>query len=174
MNAAIVLVKQFWAICLLRQGPQEIPAAVILLVIGVSLQILISTILSLGHLSLLQAIPFSLLEVMILGSAVYGLLHLVEHPSRFTQTFTAMLGCSLLIELLTSPFVFWLVLAQQSESGMLLLPMIVVLASALWLLVIYGHILRHALEISLPMGLLTMFLISAVLGTLLNAFVAGI
>ncbi|MET0028484.1 MAG: hypothetical protein ABW101_12675 [Candidatus Thiodiazotropha sp.] len=141
LNAAIEL-------CLLRRKPQDLPASVDLLAFTVALNLLVSVLIYLG----LQknfgiAAAASLFETGLMMAALYGVLRLKKHLMRFTQTMTALMLSNILLGVLMLPLLGWTRDTLSDESQLLLLLL------SLWVLAVFGHILRHALEVPLGMGI---------------------
>ncbi|OUD13850.1 hypothetical protein [Thioflexithrix psekupsensis] len=161
------LVRPFWAICRLQRGPQDLPAAGVLLGLVAILHWIVNTFLFLSQTPALRAVGLSGLEAVGLMVLMYGLLWFLGKTARFVQTATAFFGCALIIEGMNLPFVYWFVQAQRDEAD-ISLPLLVILGLTIWLLVVYGHILRHALNVSMGMGIMLAFTLSVLLSTLLR------
>lgn len=134
------------AICLLRRGPQDLPAS------GALLGGLVLLLGALSYWSLAQmaSVDRPLLHVGLGIGLALGFLALVlgvgGRGHRWLQSASAMLGSELLFSLLALP----LVLTEPAGGGAAL----ALLGVWLWSLLVLAHILRHALELALPAGLL--------------------
>jgi hypothetical protein len=145
-------IRQLWALCLLRAGPQDMPAqpqlatqlivALVLLQVGASLM--------LGADDALAA--RMLLSVFLLVAPVWWLLGLKRTPERLPQTLTALAGTSLLISLIMLPLSM-LVLgmppptAETPPTGAQMFAALVTFGLLAWKLSIDTHIWRNALDI---------------------------
>ena len=156
-------------ICLLRAGPQDLPATTQFLALALAGYFLVDVlILQLGF-PLSAALAASLLDVLLMAAFVQILLRVVAKPERFPQTLAALAGTGQLLGLLAWPLIKGMVDAEagaDSASGLALLR----LALLAWSLVVTGHIVRHAMSTSLAMGvgiavlynLLSIMIVSAV------------
>jgi hypothetical protein len=161
------LLRPFWAICRLQQGPQDLPASGVLLGLIAILHWMLNTFLFLSQTNASRALLLSSLEVIGFMVLMYGLLWFLGKATRVIQTTTAFFGSALIIEGFNLPFVHWFVQAQQNETD-ISLPLLVILGLTIWLLVVYGHILRHALNVSMGMGIMLAFTLSVLLSTFLR------
>jgi hypothetical protein len=141
LNAAVEL-------CLLRRGPQDLPGSPYLLGLILVMNLLIGVLTYLGlHEDFGVAVFATLYETALMMAALYGVLRLKKRLMRFTQTLTALMLSNLLIGIFMLPLLGWGGAPPSDESQLLLL------VFTLWILVVFGHILRHALEIPLGMGI---------------------
>lgn len=154
----------FIDICLLRAGPQDLPASGFLAGVTVLLHWLLGVLLSLYGLPPALALVSALLGTLLLVAVVHGLLALRGLGSRFHQTLTAMAGCELLLGLFAFPLMVWYYNTDDP-----FIPSILSLGLLAWGLVVSTHILRHALNVPAVMGFV------AALGyTALSYSVAGL
>ncbi|MEO6696545.1 MAG: hypothetical protein ABIN45_00890 [Gammaproteobacteria bacterium] len=151
--------KLFMDMCLLRAGPQDLPTSPPLLTVSLFAYIATSIALGVATQSFGSAVLYGLADTLTLAVLTYSLLMVRRLPQRLTQTLSALAGTGAVIGLFALP----LVLVQNAAQVLLLLIM-------LWSLTVTGHILRHALNVSLPMGILASMgylLASLALATLL-------
>ncbi len=141
LNAAVEL-------CLLRRGPQDLPGSAYLLGLALALKVLIDVLIYLGlHKEFGVSLLATLFETGLMMGALYGVLRLKKHLARFTQTLTALMLSNLLVGVLMLPLLGWGSAPPSNEAQLLLL------VFSLWILVVFGHILRHSLEIPLGIGI---------------------
>ncbi len=144
----LLLLRLFWPICRLRQGPQDLPASPALLHLLVGLCLLAGVL----SFSISQPLSQSLLRAVVSMAISLGiwllLLRLLVAPARRLQTLTAIYGCALILNLLLLPVA---VLLEQRRDAPGLLPLLL-LAMLVWGQIINGHILRHALNWPLAAG----------------------
>jgi len=128
-------------ICLLRASPQDLPA---------SRAGMLAALVAYAAAGVLGVIDVATFENAILAAAVDTLLlvavtHLVLQWRRLeillTQTLTALAGCGALLSLLA-----WGAASLASEAFQ---PEWVWAAFLVWYTLVFGHILRHALSITL-------------------------
>ncbi|HHW76176.1 MAG TPA: hypothetical protein GX399_03950 [Xanthomonadaceae bacterium] len=148
----LALFNLFLDICLLRKGPQDVPASVplvkmCLLAYGLSglLVLLLSTPVPVALLQIL-------LDIVLLSGLLYLALTLRRHPKRFEQTLSALTGTGTLMGLLALPLMTWIV--RQQAGGDTALPSLLLLVLMVWSIAIMAHILRHALDTSIWVGAL--------------------
>lgn len=156
-------------ICLLKAGPQELPATPRFLGLVLIGYFLVDVLVSRLNTSLGTALAISLLDVLLLMAFAQLVLRLFAKPERFNQTLAAMAGAGQLLGLLALPLIHGLGVAQaagETAAGLAF----GWLAVLCWSLLVLGHILRHALAVSLLTGvgigvlysLLTLVLMRAV------------
>ena len=165
------LVRFFIQLCFLRARPQDLPASQALLGLVAAVNVLIGTLLvtpALGN--PFTALQASLLDTAILAGFVWLLLRFRSHPGRFLQAATAAIGVSAVIAAASIPLQWMLptdttegVTAAAETVSLALLLLIV------WLQVALGHVLRHALDTSLMLGIGLAFLYSVVSGAVIQS-----
>ncbi len=164
----------------LKSGPQDLPTSLGLLQFSAAIFLLFAILRMALVASPLSAIAQSVLSLVVLALFVRSLLRWRRTPERFTQTMTALLltggciGALLLLPLNALRPVLQAVAENPSlKPGELQVPAAAAYAWAglsLWGLVISGHIYRHALGMSLGLGLAVAliyeFLLVGIIGTL--------
>jgi uncharacterized membrane protein YjgN (DUF898 family) len=152
-----VLLQLFRDLILLKRGPQDLPHSPALL----GGLILADLVVSLGF---VQAIApkagqnlagVALLQLSLLLGLPYVVLQLARRTARFNQTASALVGVDLVFTLLAIPLLLGIApAAGQSPNALQSLLALAAIALVSWQLVVRGHILRHALELSLAQGVL--------------------
>jgi len=147
------LIRSFWAICLLRAAPQDIPASPALAMAALGAYLGSGTTLMLADSAPLTALAQVALDAAVLAVVTTVLLNLRRHPLRLTQTYTALVGSGTLLNLIALPITLGLLSARGAggEGGLFVMLWLVLLV---WSLVVTGHIYRHALDIPLPAGII--------------------
>lgn len=146
------LINVFVNICLLRAGPQALPASGFLMMLTVVLGLLSGTIV-LGN---AFANPFEALLAQMMDIAFMALflrlgLTYKRFESRFVQAATALFGSGVLINLLLMPA--QLMMGRDPASSALgQLGVVLFLLLSVWTLVVIAHIFRHTFEINLITG----------------------
>lgn len=151
--------KLYVDMCLLRTGPQDLPATQSVITLSLLAYTATSIVLSVTTQSFGSAVLYGLADTLTLAVLTYTLLMVRRLPQRLTQTLSALAGTGVVIGLFALP----LVLIQN-------VPPLLRLLITVWSLTVTGHILRHALNVSLPMGILASMgylLASLALATLL-------
>ena len=150
------LFNLFFDICLLRKGPQDIPASLVLLklcLLTYALSGLLTLLSGTGAGYPLQALVLVLVDIILLAGVSYGVLLFLGQPQRFTQTLTALSGTGTLLQLIALPLGLWYDRAASSD-GVAIIPALLWLSLLLWSITITAHILRHAFAITFALGVL--------------------
>ncbi len=150
MQALLIL---FGRISCLQKGPEDVPASTALFMLMLILSLvldLISTRFGLPDVRVFEV----LLIVVIANASILGLtamlLQMFGYLQRIMQTLTALLGISIFITVLAMPVLFALQSRMDDPGGWGM----ILLLLEVWHLVITAHILRHALSISILLGLM--------------------
>jgi hypothetical protein len=143
----LALFDLFWDICLLRKGPEDVPASLALLKLSLLVYGITGLLIMLVSMELAPALLQTALDMALLGGLTYGVLSRRGYRTRFVQTLTALAGVGALLASITLPVVFWMdkETVDGSEAG---LPLLVFLLLLGWSIAVVSHILQHALSIS--------------------------
>ena len=146
------IVNPFIQICLLRQGPQDLPASGILLAIALIAHTVMSIVWSKVTLNAVSALLSGLLDTGLLVVLTGALLYAQRRSARVIQTLTALAGTGTIITFLALPVSGWLRGADQSagEGGFAVFLLLILMG---WSLAVVAHIFRHALSIPYFFGL---------------------
>jgi hypothetical protein len=146
------LFKAFLAISLFRSAPQDLPASSALLRVAVLAYALVGLLLAAISLSWSNALLASLLDTVLLLAFGYIVLNLKGLFARLQQTLTALAGGLALVGLVSLPITAWQYWADThgADAG---LPRLLQHGITIWYIVLVGHVLRHALDVSLPLAL---------------------
>lgn len=144
------LTRLFIQIALLRRGPQDVPASPLLLVLTMAGYFLVNFVVS----TVLP--PFKgpwvahLCVDAVFMCVWYALLmNLVRRPERFLQTTTAVYGFQAVLSPLLVAAV-WLMRRFEQDSAWQLPASLLSLALVIWLISANSHIVKAALEWSMP------------------------
>ena len=135
---------------LLRKGPEDMPASNSLMIILAVINLVISSALASKIHS--QSVAVSLSVVGLFMTFVFIKILLVSKPERFTQTFSSMMGVSILIDLVSVPIIFPL-LNEDLNQNIILLFWLSATCLYIWLVVTYGFIISRALSTTLGYGI---------------------
>jgi len=139
------LIRVILEIALLRSGPQVLPSAPLLLVIlavaYVASSALLAASIAPDAARVAREVGFDL-AVDCLG--LWAILAAARRLARYPQTLAAVLGCSTLFNLALLPAV---ALAKVGPPALTALGAVLLWAVLGWSVAVYGHVLRHALEI---------------------------
>jgi len=142
------LIRLFLEICLLRKGPQDVPAYPLLLGLALAAYVLVGAIQAFMEEQWLEGLLQIPLQAAILLVFVWISLKAAGKMNRMQQTFTTLLATDALISTFAIPLeVFFLANPQSAIIHLLLLLLM------LWHMVVVAHILRHALSQTLVVGL---------------------
>lgn len=152
------ILRYFWQMCLLRAGPERLPATGFALGIALAAYFLVAVatnLLSRTDIGLGRGMLFILIGLGVEAGVVIALLAFKSLTSRFVQTMSALLGANTLILLLTLPISVLLIDIEESPIRLLLES--IFLCVFVWWLTIAGYILSRAADISLALGIATAF-----------------
>jgi len=146
-------------ICLLKAGPQDLPASAWLMKVVLLTYFAIATFSQLLQYPLMVSLAAALAELVLLGVFIKVMLALRSFQSRFNQTVTAMAGTGCLISVIALPLVHRASeISPESVSGVDSAIMLLVMMVLLWSLMVTAHIFRNAIEIKAGIAvMLTVF-----------------
>jgi hypothetical protein len=151
------LIELLRDLCFLKRAPQDLPYAPVQLatlsVVVAALAILVARN--------LQGIAEPVPQVVVAMALTLGLpwiaLRIARHQARFVQTAMALMGINIVFMLLQVPLILLMGKVPEDPNqwnglqlgiGWLLILLFV------WNLMVHGHILRHALDLPMRLGLL--------------------
>jgi hypothetical protein len=141
----------FVDLCLLRRGPQDLPASQVLLALTLVADLLVGVILAqVGGLSLGEGLLHGLLDVALVLLLLRVALGLTGRVARFTQSATALLGSAALIGVAALLPMALLPAAEGADPPAL--AVLLMLALIVWNILVAGHILRHTFGLTLGLG----------------------
>ena len=150
----VSLATLFWNICILRAGPESVPArvwfALVLLVADIAVALVYHRMLGADALNTLQALGFSLVSIATVAVVTRSVLYFRKLDNRFVATLTALIGTDLLISVL-------IVIASQISKLVGLPPDISTGILQIWGIVVWGSIYHRAFNITLLFGILIAF-----------------
>lgn len=147
-----LLVRPFVEMCLLRAGPQDLPASRLLLVLTLIAHTLTGMLASLQVLPAGTAILAGITGTLMLSGMVVLLLNIQRQSARISQTLSALAGSMALLDLIALPLSAWWGNSHTDDSISNPLPAFLLLALLGWNLGVIGHILRHALGVAWFLG----------------------
>jgi len=149
-----IIISYFWRICLFRIGPEEMPNSYGLtgLICGLylissSLSILIAK----PSLGIVFALLAALSTLLIIAATLYLLLKLNQHPERFIQGFNALLGCNVMILVISAP----LSLAESQLAPGIIFDLVnlSLILFIFWWISISGFILSRTTDLGLMLSI---------------------
>lgn len=146
------LLSLYFDICLLRAGPQDLPASKAWLGVVLSAHAVVGVILGLLSYSFVNAVFYALASTLIVVALTRMVLLLRNFGGRFTQTVCALAGTDVLLGLIAWPVTAWLH-GVDAAAGDLGGPLAAWLLLVAWSLAVTAHILRHALSVHYGIGL---------------------
>ena len=147
------LVWTFFRILVFQKGPDVLPASQFLLGFLLLLNLAVGIASFILQFDLSGAILRTLADMSISIGFVYLLLLGANKSARALQTISAMLGVSIILNLMTLPLLL-MVSSEQLSIGASAIFLYIIFC---WHIAVMGHIFRHALSISLPVGMLVSF-----------------
>ncbi len=171
MNQLHALVRPFVAICLFRMGPQDLPASTVLLGVALTAHVLAGTVATGFTLDLPRALAAGFMGTALLGVLTASLLAVVGLRARTLQTLTALAGSDALITFLTAPVLLY---AHGSAGRPAPFAGVLILASIVWTISVFGHVLRNALATHMAVGVTIAVVFTLIgLGLFNQLFVPG-
>jgi hypothetical protein len=169
----LAIIHFFVDLCVLRRKPQDLPASPVLLGLvlaaGLGGGLLLAT--SAGA-PLLQGLGQTALDYLLMLAALHLGLRLLDKKPRFMQSATALVGAETLIGLVA---LLPVALAGPSpeQSPQLILAGLLFLALVVWSVLVTGHILRHAFDLTLAQGIAVAIAFDVVSFLLVGAATGG-
>ncbi len=162
MNALAVLLQAFVDIALFRRGPQDLPAASVLLYPVLAFWTLLNTVIAGFDLPAPYALLVGLENTIVPVVFTAFILRSSGRPGRIPQTLTALAGTGALINIIAMPVVYAMAEARRAGTpveGVALAWLLVFV----WSLFVSAHIYRHALNTRLLVGFLLTLVLLGVL-----------
>jgi len=147
------IIRLFLRIALLRANPQDIPHAPVLAVLAVLAYGVMSLLISGAQpIPIGKAVFSAIVDTILLVGLGWAVLWIKDLPQRRVQTIAALAGTGAIVETLVWPLQIYLVHLGSTPSATGDFASLIVLLVVMWQIVIIGHIMRHALDISFPFG----------------------
>ncbi len=149
------VLQQLFAICLLRAGPQDLPAdARLPLWLAAAYVVVGGWVLS-SELGFGVGAAQAGADALLLAAFTWALLRFRGFSSRFNQTYAALVGINLLLALLSWPL--FAMAPMDPAATPLSLPQIGLVVALLWTMIAQGQVIRSAIETTAGIGLLLAF-----------------
>jgi hypothetical protein len=142
----------FFDICLLRKGPQDVPASAFLTGTVTAINMIIATLGSVLVSGFVVGIEESLLGLALSVVMLAIVLQLSGRMARFQQTFTAIMGCEVLFHFIMVPISMMLISSTETDATAQFTAILWIIL-VVWYLVVIAHILRHAMTTNLFLAL---------------------
>jgi len=111
-----LLLIRFIEICLLRAGPQDLPASSVLLVATLAVYSMAGLLLSLLNTTLAYALLLTIVDMLLLAGLLYLVLLLRTRTTRFVQALTALAGTGAILEMSAWPVLYWQQLSTATDG----------------------------------------------------------
>jgi hypothetical protein len=148
------LLRVYIDIIMLRRGPQDLPASQFLMLSALLLYLASGLALFLTHVPTFAGASAELTVAVLIEAGFFlAMLAVAGKMLRARQTLSALWGSGALLTFAGLPLHIWMQ-AQPQEAAAAALPGLGLLLLLVLSLVVAGHILREALEIPLPAGIL--------------------
>ncbi|TAJ95219.1 MAG: hypothetical protein EPO31_02235 [Gammaproteobacteria bacterium] len=154
------LLRQFFRICLLRDRPQDLPAAGVLLGFCIGVYFATGVCVAWPGREFGEAVLISLMDTPILLGFTAFLLAVRSHTERWLQTATALAGAGTVFNLIAIPMVLLINMGSFSDGGITLWQSLLelsILTLLIWNIAVIGFIYRHALELPFLAALVVAF-----------------
>lgn len=149
-----LLLNRFLDICLLRAGPQDLPASTVLLILSLIIYTASGLLLSLLNANLARSLLIVIVDVLMLVGLAYLILWIRMLTKRYLQTLTALAGTGAILELTALPLLYWQNLSATTDGPGLFITSLLLWAWLIWNVIVVAHILRHTLSTSFFNGTL--------------------
>lgn len=143
------LVQYYYRMTLLQARPQDGPYSQVLQLALLVLCFLVSVLTALALYELWPSIAHSILDLAFLY--VFTIVLLSNAKERIKQTFCAFLGSGLIISVVNA-IAFNGLIKNKSVDSISSFDMTVFFLIFAWTILVYGHIVRHAIEVKLATG----------------------
>jgi len=157
----------FVDLCLLRKAPQDLPASPVLFALVLLANLMLGTLGILDVFAVDKAMLAVVTDALLMLVLLRMALLLKQHGERFMQTATAILGAGIVLTLLAFPLQIGLQ-ENMAETAFGTIASLAYLMLILWIQLVIGHILRHALQVSLTLGIGLAFTYSVISSTLVQ------
>lgn len=153
------VIKLFWNLCLLRIGPDSVPAHAWFVTAAVMADIALSTFVNttVSDVGASWALGWVVVSLATVAAVTWLILSIRGLTGRFPATLAALAGTDFLLTVI--PAILAPIAAIQT---------FVLIAVQIWLILVWGFIFRHSFNISLAFGIVIAFGVS-----LLSTIVAG-
>ena len=140
------IIRTLTNICLLRAGPEDLPASPVLFRTLLALYFVVGLVVNQLQSKLHDSVLLTGVELILMMVVVAILLHFRRLSTRYQQTISAMAGTGVLFGILAWPL---LSVIAGSEADFDVSPIIMTLLAVLliWSLLVTAHIFRRALDI---------------------------
>lgn len=150
--AAGLLLRALLELTAGRRGPQDIPASRPLFALMFAFYLAATACLTAVAVDWPMAIKATLVDAAVMPAYVVAVLWLRNVTERCLQTLTAMAGVGALFSLAAIPP--FMITAGMPASSFSAFASVLVLVLFIWNVLVLGHILRHALAVAFPAGVL--------------------
>jgi len=140
------LLKRFLNICLLSQGPQDLPHSSLLLRILMVVYFLTGSFSMLSSTSFEEAVLIMMLDLIVLVLFSWFCLQAFKKQARFVQATTALTGVGSIFQLLSWPLLIQMESVKQSGEVSVEVTLLLLIIIS-WNLAVFAHIFRHAFGI---------------------------
>lgn len=167
----------FLNIALLRANPQDLPASHTVLAIALAAHFVVDVLNALAVVPWGAAVQAGAVSTVLLVAVTHTALLLRNLKERVVQTLSALAGCAALIDLVKY-VALRLLVGDVSPGGVAppsgLFPLLVAVPFEIWLIVVYGHIVRHAFAVRLALGVLLSLVYLTLASLIVMAFLVPI
>ena len=143
------LVQYYYRMTLLRAKPQDGPCSQVLQLALLILCFLISVLTALALYELWPSIAHSILDLAFLY--LFTIVLLSSAKERIKQTFCAFLGTGFIISIVNA-VAFNGLIKNKNVDSISSFDMSVFFLIFAWTILVYGHIVRHAIDVKLATG----------------------
>lgn len=147
------ILKYFVDLCLLRKGPQDLPASSVLLGFAWMANLVVGILLVQTKGSdPSQAFTESLVDSLFMLAVLWLALYLQTLSARFLQSATALMGSGALLSLIALPIVSVVNSLPAGQEGGAWIGLLLI-GLVIWSIVVMGHIIRHSFNLPIRVGI---------------------
>ena len=140
------ILAQFWAMCILKAGPQDLPASRFLATATSLVYTFLSVVFYLDRLKFATALAAGMVDFALMAVLSYLILWVRLLGSRWLQTLTALAGTGIILTIIALAIEYSLAFLPNVQVAADLVSIFGIVQLA-WSAVIISHILRHALSV---------------------------
>lgn len=141
------IIQYYVKLALLQAQPQDMPASYMLQKMLILFYFIFVVINTLAVHEIWQSVLHGAIDLAMLALFTYLLLK--DKKQRFNQAFNALLGVSLMIGIVHA-LVSVLFSIDVSSQEIPAVAQLIFFIIFIWVVIVYGHIIKHAVEINMP------------------------
>ncbi len=150
------LIQRFFAICLLRAGPQNLPDNPFLITLTVIAYLIAGLLITTLQQPLVISLALIAVDFTLLSVLLYLLLWSRQQLPRYRRSISALLGSGAILEIIALPIIRWqqqVNIESTFVSNSLLLSSLLLWIWLFWNVIVVAHILKQAMSTRFIVGM---------------------